>query len=50
MVNKKPYEGKAHLFAEGTGLRNLAERNGIEAVDILRKVQAALEKIKEEQD
>jgi len=47
---KRFAEGKAHLFDEGTGLRNLAERNDIEAVDILRKVQAALEKIKEEQD
>lgn len=43
-------EGKAHLFDEGTGLRNLAERNGVEVMDILLKVQAALEKLKEDQD
>lgn len=43
-------EGKAHLFDEGTGLRNLAERNGVEVTDILLKVQAALEKLKEGQD
>ena len=46
---KRFAEGKAHLFDEGTGLRNLAERNGVEVVDILLKVQAALEKLKGEQ-
>jgi hypothetical protein len=49
MTEKKPYEGKAEMFAEGTGLRNLAERNGIEVVDILRKVQTALGTLKKEQ-
>lgn len=41
----KPYEGKANIYAEGTGLRNLMDRNGVEVLDILAKVEAALKKM-----
>lgn len=41
-------EGKAHLFDEGTGLRNLAERNGVEVADIILKAHFALCRLLEE--
>jgi hypothetical protein len=43
-------EGKANIYAEGTGIHNLLQRSGIEVLDILTKVEAALTKIADEED
>ena len=44
----EPYEGKAHIYDEGTGLRNLMERNNLEVVDIMTNVLAALERMSDD--